>query len=481
MYDDLDYYDLAEEMMDPSQFMFWDKEDRPYHLFGLGNPNFGFDDGSSSDSEEYDGSDDSSSDDDDTDETLHKIKNLLQKRAAKPCKYYAMGHCKFGSRCRFLHEDDDKENRTEREVCKFYNTPRGCRYGAKCRYLHENDTHANTTKPFCSPHTNKTELRKTEPTPTSVHVDELKAEGNKFFEQMNYDEAVNSYSKAICVAIENLDKYKDSLHILYSNRSLAYINLKNFKEALIDACNCIDLQPTFVKGYHRRASALHHLAGYMEAKLTLDKLLQLEPNNDEAQKLQSQIFAILKKTTKGSKKKAPSASLYECEHGTFPSRSLALESSCAQCKEQALVRYRAGINGCFETSRPYHTSIGVIGKRLEIIWWDPLKPQAKRTDYGVNAYSAKSAREFIAGILFFSDSPLLEPKELALFVQEFWACIFHYRDIETAINRACIKEELFLFPRTPYKDTTNEDTGGIETISRLTNMTQDDSEDDNID
>eukprot|EP00965_Chrysotila_dentata_P088497 2922009-Pleurochrysis_carterae.AAC.1 len=41
------------------------------------------------------------------------------------------------------------------------------------------------------------------------------------------------------------------------NAAQAFLKLNKVSKALDDADKCIELDPTFVKGYHRKASALH--------------------------------------------------------------------------------------------------------------------------------------------------------------------------------------------------------------------------------
>lgn len=53
------------------------------------------------------------------------------------------------------------------------------------------------------------------------------------------DKAVNLYTQAI-----NLD---ENNYLLYNNRSVAYIRLKKYENALKDADKCIALKPDFVQ------------------------------------------------------------------------------------------------------------------------------------------------------------------------------------------------------------------------------------------
>ena len=77
----------------------------------------------------------------------------------------------------------------------------------------------------------------------------FKDEGNTHFKAGEYLKAAASYTKAIKAEPDN--------HVYYSNRSNAFLKLSKVAKALEDADKCIALAPQFVKGYHRKASALH--------------------------------------------------------------------------------------------------------------------------------------------------------------------------------------------------------------------------------
>lgn len=48
----------------------------------------------------------------------------------------------------------------------------------------------------------------------------------------------------------------DAAHVLWSNRSAAYLMLKDFESAAVDARRALDLNNQFVKSYFRLASAM---------------------------------------------------------------------------------------------------------------------------------------------------------------------------------------------------------------------------------
>ena len=67
---------------------------------------------------------------------------------------------------------------------------------------------------------------------------EYKNLGNEAFKAQDFNKAVEYFSKAI--------ELKPTDHILYSNRSGAYIGLEDFERALEDADDCLKYNSTFV-------------------------------------------------------------------------------------------------------------------------------------------------------------------------------------------------------------------------------------------
>uniref|UniRef100_A0A7S3TMN0 Uncharacterized protein n=1 Tax=Emiliania huxleyi TaxID=2903 RepID=A0A7S3TMN0_EMIHU len=81
--------------------------------------------------------------------------------------------------------------------------------------------------------------------------DDHKKEGNELFAKGDFLRAAAAYTRGIKAAPDS--------HVLYSNRAQAFLRLHKVGKALEDADRCIALAPDFVKGYHRKASALHAL------------------------------------------------------------------------------------------------------------------------------------------------------------------------------------------------------------------------------
>lgn len=112
-------------------------------------------------------------------------------------------------------------------------------------------------------------------TDQSTPVDEpedFKQLGNACVKDKNYKEAVVHYSNGL--------RKNPTDYFLYSNRSFAYLKLKQYYYALSDAEKVILERPDFVKGYFRKAEVLRETFQYDEALLNYGRALKLEPNND---------------------------------------------------------------------------------------------------------------------------------------------------------------------------------------------------------
>jgi stress-induced-phosphoprotein 1 len=91
----------------------------------------------------------------------------------------------------------------------------------------------------------------------------LKEKGNAALTAGKFDEAIQAYSEAI-----NLD---GSNHVLFSNRSAAYLKAGRLPEALADAEKTIQLNASWPKGYSRKGAVLFALEKFDEAFTTYNK------------------------------------------------------------------------------------------------------------------------------------------------------------------------------------------------------------------
>ena len=128
-------------------------------------------------------------------------------------------------------------------------------------------------------------------------AEDHKMKGNDILKSQDYSAALCEYSRAI-----ELNPFN---HIYYSNRSLCYYRLNNCELALRDADKCIELCPSFSKGYLRRVDALTALDRFEEANETIDKAIAIEPENVVYLKSKEYILEHLPKESEEMKEMDP--------------------------------------------------------------------------------------------------------------------------------------------------------------------------------
>jgi len=102
----------------------------------------------------------------------------------------------------------------------------------------------------------------------------FKQQGNKAFTQHDWPAAVDFYTKAI----ETYDREPS----FYSNRAQAHIKLEAYGYAIADASKAIELDPSYVKAYWRRALANAAILNPKEALKDFRAVVKKEPNNKDA-------------------------------------------------------------------------------------------------------------------------------------------------------------------------------------------------------
>lgn len=102
-------------------------------------------------------------------------------------------------------------------------------------------------------------------------AEQLKEEGSREFSAGRFKEAYDLFTAAIQADNTN--------HILFSNRSAAACQLKEYEKALADAQTTVSLNPKWAKGYNRLATALVFLGKKQEALDAVERGLAIEPTN----------------------------------------------------------------------------------------------------------------------------------------------------------------------------------------------------------
>jgi len=118
----------------------------------------------------------------------------------------------------------------------------------------------------------KTELEQQEYYDPKI-ADEEREKGNECFKQQQYPEAVKHYTEAL------RRNPKDPR--VYSNRAACYTKLGAMPEGLKDAEKCIELDPTFSKGYTRKGAIQFFMKEYDKAMETYQAGLKHDSKNPE--------------------------------------------------------------------------------------------------------------------------------------------------------------------------------------------------------
>lgn len=105
------------------------------------------------------------------------------------------------------------------------------------------------------------------------NVDYHFQQGNDFYSQSNYQQAIYSYNQAI--QSDPLDEE------IYYARSKAYVNLRQYEQAIEDLDKVIRINPKSEDGNYAKANALLELGKEVEAAEYYRKVLEINPENEQ--------------------------------------------------------------------------------------------------------------------------------------------------------------------------------------------------------
>ncbi|XP_012239843.1 RNA polymerase II-associated protein 3 isoform X1 [Bombus impatiens] len=172
---------------------------------------------------------------------------------------------------------DQGDNKSKRIKSHDYSAWEKFDVDKECRKIDNNEQSDDSE----DEHMSKEELEKAHQKATKH-----KSDGNILVQQQKWSEAIGCYTEAI-----KLFPYDA---VFYANRALCQLKLDNFYSAESDCSTAVQLDESYVKAYHRRATARMNLKQYKEAKHDLEKVLKLEPSNKEAKLLLNQIESKIK-------------------------------------------------------------------------------------------------------------------------------------------------------------------------------------------
>jgi len=168
------------------------------------------------------------------------------------------------------------------------------------------------------------------------------------------------YGKAIAILDTMPGKQEAPL---YSNRSMVRLNLNKAEEALADANKCLEVDPKFVKAYHRKATALTRLNEWDDAIAAAEEGRKLEPDNkswaeivEKAEKLKEQDGADK------AKLKSDAQDVRVELHNASTARAPPKKEPKTQGEESGMRGYKKTADG--RTTSYFHTDISDEAKRL---------------------------------------------------------------------------------------------------------------------
>ncbi|XP_057960827.1 uncharacterized protein LOC131152895 isoform X2 [Malania oleifera] len=113
-----------------------------------------------------------------------------------------------------------------------------------------------------------------------------KEQGNEYFKQKKFKEAIDCYSRSIALS---------PTAVAYANRAIAYLKIRRFQEAEDDCSEALNLDDRYVKAYSRRATARRELRKLKESIEDSEFALRLEPHNQEIKKQHAETKSLLQK------------------------------------------------------------------------------------------------------------------------------------------------------------------------------------------
>ena len=114
-----------------------------------------------------------------------------------------------------------------------------------------------------------------------MSAEEFKSAGSAAYTAGRYQDAVEEFTKAIAAETGTDREAKQFLKLVYSNRSAAYLQLKDNSKALDDANKIVDsLDPEWAKGHIRRGDAYFALGDWTRAYNAYQRAERLSPNDN---------------------------------------------------------------------------------------------------------------------------------------------------------------------------------------------------------
>lgn len=137
-----------------------------------------------------------------------------------------------------------------------------------------------------------------------IYADEEKHKGNECYKVGEMDKALLYYNRSLT--------FDSSSPIVYANRAMVHLRLRNFANAEDDCSHTVNLDPAYVKGWMRRGIARFQRGKYIGASDDFAEALRLDPNNKGVEKLLAKTLAKLKEAGGSADEKCNSPNSGSC-------------------------------------------------------------------------------------------------------------------------------------------------------------------------
>ncbi|KAH6936395.1 hypothetical protein HPB50_016455 [Hyalomma asiaticum] len=129
---------------------------------------------------------------------------------------------------------------------------------------------------------------------SSSHAQVVKQEGNDLFKAGDFAGALDKYTKALSIA----DSPERA--VVLNNRAAANLKLHRYEDALKDASEVLELNPSDVKALFRRSQAYEALGKVDEAFKDARKILHIDPKNSAVQQNLRRLSHAIEKIAKNA-------------------------------------------------------------------------------------------------------------------------------------------------------------------------------------
>lgn len=205
---------------------------------------------------------------------------------------------------------------------------------------------------------------------------ELSKQGNTFFELQRYQDALDSYQKAV----EIRPDYAQG----WNGKGKTLAQLKQYPEAITAYDKAIQLQPDYVEAWTGRGFVLQNLRRYAEAIASFDKALKLNNNYPEVWNARGESFSNLKQYNNAIESYEKAIEFQADNYTAWYNKGLALRN--LKLYEEAIAAYQKAVEIKPDYERAWYNlgNTNVNLNRFE----DALKAYDKAVQYNPNHYPA---------------------------------------------------------------------------------------------